>query len=85
LTPVIKKAKRMKYDKLILNSHNKIKTTWNIINTESGRNKNRNDIQALNVEGKKIIDQQSIAETFNEYFVTIAERIRRQIRNTHAR
>jgi hypothetical protein len=36
-------------------------------------------VQVLNVEGKKITDQQSIAETFNEYFVTIAERIR----NTH--
>jgi hypothetical protein len=39
---------------------------WNIINTESGRNNNRNDTQAVNVEGKKIIDQQSITETFNE-------------------
>jgi hypothetical protein len=40
-------------------------------------------MQALNVQGKKIIDQQSIAETFNEYFVSLAERIRRQMRNTH--
>jgi hypothetical protein len=39
LTVVIKKANRMEYDKLILNSHNKIKTTWNIINKESGGKK----------------------------------------------
>jgi hypothetical protein len=45
----------MQYDKLILNSHNSIKTTWNIINTESGWNRNRNDTQAVNVEGKKIL------------------------------
>jgi hypothetical protein len=32
------------------------------------------------VDGKKIIDQQSIPEAFNEYFVTIAENIRKQIR-----
>jgi hypothetical protein len=32
---------------------------------------------------KKIIVQQSIAETFNEYFVTIAENIRKQMRYTH--
>jgi hypothetical protein len=32
---------------------------------------------------KKIIDQQSIAETFNEYYVTIAENIRKQTRYTH--
>jgi hypothetical protein len=62
----------MEYDKLILNSHNKIKTTWNIINKESGRKNNSNNIEARDVDGKKIIDQQSIAETYNEYFVTIA-------------
>jgi hypothetical protein len=83
LTMVIKKAKRMEYDKLIVNSHNKIEITWNIINTESGRNKNSNNIQVLIVEGRKIVDQQSIAETFNEYFATIAENIRKQIKYTH--
>ena len=39
LSMVIRKAKRMEYDKLIPNSHNKVKTTWGIINKESGRNK----------------------------------------------
>jgi hypothetical protein len=45
----------MEYDKLILNSHNKIKTKWNIINKESGRKNNRNNIQALDVDGKKAL------------------------------
>ena len=53
LSMVIRKAKRMEHDKLILNSHNKVKTTWDIINKESGRNKKRSEIQALKVEGKK--------------------------------
>ena len=39
LSMVIKKAKRIEHDKLILNSHNKFKTTWGIVNKESGRNK----------------------------------------------
>jgi hypothetical protein len=78
-----KKAKCMGYDKLILNSDNKIKTKWNIINKEPGSKNNSNNIQALDVEGKKIIDQHSIAKTFNEYFVTITENIRKQIRYTH--
>jgi len=43
----------MEHDKLILNSHNKVKTTWNIINKESGRNKKISEVQALKVEGKK--------------------------------
>jgi len=38
---VIGKAKRMEHDKLILNSHNKVKTTWDIINKEPGRIKKK--------------------------------------------
>jgi hypothetical protein len=30
------------------------------------------------VEGKKITDQQTIAEMFNDYFVAIAENVKRQ-------
>jgi len=41
LTKVIQAAKRMEYDKLILNSRDKAKTTWGIINKESGRNKKK--------------------------------------------
>jgi hypothetical protein len=39
---VIKKAKRIEHDKLIQNSHNKIKTTWGIIKKTVGRNKKSN-------------------------------------------
>ena len=31
LSTFIRKEKRIEYDKLILNSHNKVKTTWGII------------------------------------------------------
>jgi len=41
LPMVIRKAKRMKHYKLILNSHNKVKTTWSIVNKQPGRNKKR--------------------------------------------
>jgi len=81
LSRFIIEAKITENDQLILNSHNKVKTTWGIINTESGKNKKRSETQALNVEGKKITDQQTIAATFNEYFITIAEKVERQIKN----
>jgi len=58
-----------------------VKTTWGIINKESGKNKKRGEIQALKVEGKEITDQQTIAETFNEYFIAIAENVKRQSKN----
>jgi len=81
LSMVIRKAKRMEHDKLILNSHSEVKTTWGIKNKESGRNKKRSEVQALKVEGKKITVQQTIAETFNEYFVAIAKNVYRLIKN----
>jgi hypothetical protein len=68
----------MEYDKLILSSHNKIKTTWGIINKETGRNTKRVEIKTLKIDGKKLNDQQAIAEEFNKYFVNIADKIKRQ-------
>jgi hypothetical protein len=41
---VIRKAKRIKHDKLIVNSHNKVRTTWGIINKECGKTKKRSEI-----------------------------------------
>jgi len=38
---VIRNAKRIEHDKLILNSHNKVKTTCDIINKESGKTKKK--------------------------------------------
>ena len=37
----------------------------------------------LKVEGKKITDQQTIAETCNEYFIVIAENVERQSKNNN--
>ena len=39
MSRVIIKAKIIKNYQLILNSHNKMKTTWGIINKVSGKNK----------------------------------------------
>ena len=53
---VIKKAKIRQHDALITNSHNKVKTTWNIINKESGRKRKINEPQTLMSGDKKITD-----------------------------
>jgi DNA-directed RNA polymerase specialized sigma subunit len=69
----------MVYDKLILNSHNKIKTNWDIINKETGRNTKKFEINTMKIDGKKLNDQQqAIAKEFNKYFVNIADKIKRQ-------
>jgi len=59
----------MEHDKLILNSHNKVKRKWDIINKEPGRNKKKWNTNSK--VKKKITNQKTIAETFNEYFVAI--------------
>jgi len=56
LSMVTRRAKIIEHNKLTLNSHNKVKTIWGIINKDSGRNKERSDVQAVKVEGKKITD-----------------------------
>jgi len=42
---VIERAKRLEYDKQILKSYNEIKTTWEILNTESDRHIKKCGIQ----------------------------------------
>jgi len=41
----------------------------------------KSEIQALNIEGRKIIDKTTVAETFNKYFVALAENVKRQSKN----
>jgi hypothetical protein len=57
----------------IYKSHNKTKTTWNILNELLGKQHSPNDIQQLKVEGTHYINQQRIAEEFNKYFTTIVD------------
>jgi hypothetical protein len=45
-------AKLFKYDKQVLKCSNKIKTSLEITNTESGRNMKKCGMQSLNLEGK---------------------------------
>jgi hypothetical protein len=52
LTNVIKAAKKLYYVRLILNSNHKIKTTWNIIKSVTGKKTHKAGIESLNIEGK---------------------------------
>jgi len=72
---VIREAKRMTFSTRISKSHNKTKTTWNIINELLGKQNSFNNIQQLTVEGTHYTNQQHIAEEFNKYFSTIVDTI----------
>ena len=58
----------MYYNKKILKSYNKYKTTWDIIKEVTGQQHPRSDVQDLKVENEHLTDPQEIAEVFNDYF-----------------
>jgi hypothetical protein len=75
LTNVIKLAKKIHYNNLLANSSNKTKTTWNIINGNINKGPRSNDISFINMNGTKTYNRQVIADTFNKYFLTLAQHI----------
>jgi len=75
LSKVIKEVKKMEYDRRILNSTNKMRTSWNLINIERGKDMNNQIIQSINIGGKTTADRQTIADTFNKHFIMILDTI----------
>jgi hypothetical protein len=71
LTKVIKEAKRLTLNKRIFQSHNKIKTTWNIINESLGKQQPLQTIQKLNIDGTQLTNQQDIANALNKHFSNV--------------
>jgi len=70
---VILSAKKLHYNKIILNSKNKMITTWKIINHEDGKPNNCKNTISLRIDNKEITNQNTIANIFNSYFLSIAE------------
>ena len=75
MSSVILAAKHLHYSKIIHNSENKIKSTWKIIEEEKGRTKNKSDIQCIKINDTIIYNQEEIAMTFSNYFLSIADSI----------
>ena len=75
LSKVILTAKKLHYNKIILGSTNKMKSTWKVINEEKGKTKCRIDIQSLVIYNHAIIKQNKIANIFNNYFIPIGDTI----------
>jgi len=63
LADVIKLAKKIHY--LLVNSSNKTKTMWNIINKNISKKPRRNNISFININGTITHNSQVIANTFN--------------------
>lgn len=61
--------KKMYFENKIVNSKNKVKTTWNMINLETGKQSKSNVNIKLFHQGYYITDPFVICQTFNEFFV----------------
>jgi hypothetical protein len=75
LTKVINEAKKMYYNKRIINSTNKTKSTWKIINELLGKQHSSNDIQKLTIEDKHFTNQNDIANLLNQHFSTVVDKL----------
>jgi hypothetical protein len=73
LSKVIKEVKRYDYNNQILKSNNKTKTIWEIVKLETGKRKNNKEVQSLNIDGQTTNNTQTIANAFNDYFLSLAE------------
>jgi len=52
-----------------------MKSTWTVINEEKGKTKSGIDIQSLVINNNVIINQNKIANIFNNYFISIADTV----------
>jgi len=67
--------KKLYYNNIILQSKNKIKSTWKIINSESGITHQDTSIPLLKLDDKLIANQHKIANLFNSYFLSVADSV----------
>ena len=65
----------MYYSNKLANSTNKPKTTWSVINIITNNKKFPNDILMMEIDGKITTHHQTIAEEFNNYYVSVADNI----------
>ena len=75
LSDVIKTAKKMYYNNLIINSNNKSKTSWHIIKSETNKTTCNQGISSIEIDGKICNNYLHIAKAFNTYFSTVTEKI----------
>ena len=63
----------MYYNNKLANPNNKPKTTWSVIKTITNNKKNPNAILMMEIDGKITTHHQTIAEEFNNYYVSVAD------------
>jgi hypothetical protein len=68
-------AKNLYYNKYLLNSNNKTKTTRNIVKTITNTSGPSNNISTMNIDDKLSCNPLAITNAFNSYFSSTAENL----------
>jgi len=68
-------VKKLHYNKLLLKSNNKPKTTWNVVKTITNNKNTINAISTMNINDKLSSNPLAIANAFNSYFPSVAENL----------
>jgi transposase len=73
----------MFYDKLITNSNNKTRTTWNIVKSITGKRTGYKSVQPIYIDDvcSETDNNQVIADTFQHHFLSTADKIILNINN----
>jgi len=84
LSQVVRTAKILHHNRLIIKSNNTIKTTWIIIKSETGWNDDEyDDINALNSDTEQNKNNSVNAEIFNKLFLMVANNIACKIKGSN--
>ena len=75
LSNVITQAKKEYYNSILTCSDNNTQTTWNITKNTIKMKPNTYIITPINTNGDVFVNGQIVTETFNNYFVTVAQNI----------
>jgi hypothetical protein len=79
-----KNSKKNYYHELISQSKNKTKTTWKVIKIEIGNNNCQNYTESLKIINTVTNNPQENANTFNGYFLTVAETVTGNIKKDNS-
>ena len=71
LSKVIRAVKKLHYDKMNLNSKNKMETTWKITETETGKTNHTLGVRSLKINNTVMDNHIINVNTFNKYFVSV--------------
>jgi hypothetical protein len=72
LNKVIMAAKKLCFNKIIETSNNKAGATWKVIRNATGNDSVSTNITCLNIPDKNIQNYQNIANSFNDFFLDVA-------------